>query len=90
MNLNNKYHEFYREPTDRIQLFRNISGGTLKEKEKKFEKSGISIQNRFMVKKLHMARCFGKNLDLTCGSGFLKRVAACEVGGEGHLDPEWI
>lgn len=75
MNLNNKYHEFYRELTDRTQLFINISGGTLKEKEKKFEKSGISIPNRFMVKKcmnatLHIARCFGKDLDLTCRSGF--------------------
>lgn len=75
MNLTNKYHEFYRELTDRTQLFRNISGGTLKENEKKFEKSDISIQNRFMVKKcmnatLHMTGCFEKDLDLTCGSGF--------------------
>lgn len=75
MNLTNKYCEFYRELTDRTQLFRNISGGTLKEKEKKFERSDISIQNRFMVKKcmnatLDMAGCFEKDLDLTCGSGF--------------------
>lgn len=73
MNLTNTYHEFYRELTDRTQLFRNISGGTLKEK--KFERSDISIQNKFMVKKcmnatLDMAGCFEKDLDLTCGSGF--------------------
>lgn len=31
MDLNNKHHEFYREPIDGTQLFRYISGDTLKK-----------------------------------------------------------